>query len=248
MSFSGKRYIVTGAGSGMGRDVALALLREGAQVLLVGRNQARVEALLHEAGSLPGRAVLCIADVSDPNACRAMVEMARQELGGLDGAFNNAGYQEQFAKLHETPDELIDGVIGTNLKGVLFSMKYQLGLLLANGSGSIVNNSSIFGLKAMPDLAYYVASKFGVIGATKAAALDYARSNIRINAICPGPVKTPSYDKVTGGDDHMYDEGVPMHRIAAPGEVTAAVLWLLSDQSSYVTGHTLSVDGGMSAT
>ena len=247
MNFSGKRYIVTGAGSGMGRDVALALLREGAQVLLVGRNRAKGEALLEESSHLSGRAVFYAADVSDPLACRGMVDMAHEVFGGLDGAFNNAGYQEQFTKLHTTPDELIEGVIGTNLKGVLFSMKYQLGLLLENGAGSIVNNSSIFGLKAMPDLAYYVASKFGVVGATKAAALDYAQSNIRINAICPGPVKTPSYDKVTGGDDHMYDDGVPMHRIAAPDEVTAAVLWLLSDQSSYVTGHTLSVDGGMSA-
>lgn len=247
MSFSGKRYIVTGAGSGMGRDVALALLREGAQVLLVGRSKAKGEAVMQEASRLSGRAVFFAADVSDPLACQGMAETARKEFGGLDGAFNNAGYQEQFAKLHKTPDELIDGVIGTNLKGVLYSMKYQLSLLLQNGSGAIVNNSSIFGLKAMPDLAYYVASKFGVVGATKAAALDYARNNIRINAICPGPVKTPSYDKVTGGDNHMYDDGVPMHRIAAAGEVTNAVLWLLSDQASYVTGQTLSVDGGMSA-
>lgn len=247
MQFSDKRFIVTGAGSGMGRDVALALLREGAQVLMVGRSAAKGKALMEAARSLPGHAIFHAADVSDPAACRQVAEVAREAFGGLDGAFNNAGFQEQFARLHETPDELIDAVVATNLKGVLYSMKYQLPLLLDNGKGAIVNNSSIFGLKAMPELAYYVASKFGVVGATKAAALDYARDGIRINAICPGPVKTPSYDKVTGGDDHMYDEGVPMHRIAMPTEVTDAVLWLLSDQSSYVTGETLSIDGGMNA-
>ncbi|MBS0542347.1 MAG: SDR family oxidoreductase, partial [Proteobacteria bacterium] len=110
-----------------------------------------------------------------------------------------------------------------------------------------VNNSSIFGLKAMPRLAYYVAAKHGIIGATRAAALDYAQKGIRVNAVCPGPIKTASYDRVTGGDDHMYDDGVPMHRIGQPREVSSAVLWLLSDQSSYVTGGFIPTDGGMSA-
>jgi NAD(P)-dependent dehydrogenase (short-subunit alcohol dehydrogenase family) len=119
--------------------------------------------------------------------------------------------------------------------------------MLRRGGGSIVNNSSIFGLKAMPKLAYYVASKHGVVGLTKAAALDYANRGIRINAICPGPIKTPSFDRVTGGDDHLYDSGVPMRRIGTPSEVAEAVTWLLSDQSSYVTGTCLSVDGGMIA-
>ena len=110
-----------------------------------------------------------------------------------------------------------------------------------------MNNSSIFGLKAMPRLAYYVAAKHGIVGATRAVALDYARKGIRVNAVCPGPIKTASYDRVTGGDDHMYDDGVPMHRIGQPREISHAVLWLLSSQSSYVTGGFIPVDGGMSA-
>ncbi|HLV18747.1 MAG TPA: SDR family oxidoreductase, partial [Pseudomonas sp.] len=128
-----------------------------------------------------------------------------------------------------------------------YMMKYEAAAMLRNGGGAIVNNASIFGLKAMPETAYYVASKHGIVGATRAAALDYATQGIRVNAVCPGPIKTPSYDRVTGGDDHMYDDGVPMHRIGQPREVTEAVLWLLSDQASYVTGSTLSVDGGMVA-
>ncbi|MGH8486932.1 MAG: SDR family NAD(P)-dependent oxidoreductase, partial [Pseudomonas sp.] len=133
------------------------------------------------------------------------------------------------------------------LKGILYMMKYEAAAMLASGGGSIVNNASIFGLKAMPDTACYVASKHGIVGATRAVALDYATRGIRVNAVCPGPIKTPSFDRVTAGDDHLYDDGVPMRRIGQPAEVTAAVLWLLSDQAAYVTGSTLSVDGGMSA-
>ena len=126
-------------------------------------------------------------------------------------------------------------------------MRYETAAMLEGGGGAIVNNASIFGLKGMPKTASYVAAKHGVVGATRAVALDYATRGIRVNAICPGPIKTPSFDRVTAGDEHMYDEGVPMHRIGRPDEVTSAVLWLLSEQSSYVTGTTLSVDGGMSA-
>ncbi|MDT4874153.1 2,5-dichloro-2,5-cyclohexadiene-1,4-diol dehydrogenase [compost metagenome] len=149
--------------------------------------------------------------------------------------------------MHEAPAEDLSDIVDINLKGVLYMMKYEAAAMLRSGGGSIVNNASIFGLKAMPGTACYVASKHGIVGATRAAALDYARQGIRVNAVCPGPIKTPSFDRVTGGDDHLYDEGVPMHRIGGPGEVTAAVLWLLSGLASYVTGTTLSVDGGMSA-
>ena len=126
-------------------------------------------------------------------------------------------------------------------------MKYEAAAMLGGSGGTIVNNASIFGLKAMPDTAYYVASKHGIVGATRAVALDYAKQGIRVNAVCPGPIKTPSYDRVTGGDDHMYDDGVPMHRIGQAAEVSEAVIWLLSSKSSYVTGECLSVDGGMAA-
>lgn len=243
----GKVVIVTGGGSGMGRDACLALGRAGARVALGGRRTAEGEAVAEAIRAAGGQAVFRTTDVSRPADCAALVQCALDTWGRLDGAFNNAGLQREFCDIHATPDADIADVIDINLKGVLYMMKYEAAAMLAAGGGAIVNNSSIFGLKAMPHLAYYVAAKHGIVGATRAAALDYAARGIRVNAVCPGPIKTPSYDRVTGGDDHMYDDGVPMHRIGQPAEISAAVLWLLSGQSSYVTGALLPVDGGMSA-
>ncbi|MCV2219534.1 SDR family NAD(P)-dependent oxidoreductase [Thauera sp. Sel9] len=243
----GKVVIVTGGGSGMGRDTSLALGRTGARVVLGGRRAEEGEAVVAEIRAAGGQAAFRITDVSRPADCAALVQYTLDTWGRLDGAFNNAGLQREFCDIHDTPDADIGDVIDINLKGVLYMMKYEAAAMLASGGGSIVNNSSIFGLKAMPHLAYYVAAKHGIVGATRAAALDYAARGIRVNAVCPGPIKTPSYDRVTGGDDHMYDDGVPMHRIGKPAEVSAAVLWLLSGASSYVTGALLPVDGGMSA-
>lgn len=243
-----KVVIVTGGGSGMGRDACLALARAGARVVIGNRRAEDGEAVVEAVRALGGQAVFRVTDVSRAEDCSALVRCALDHYGRLDGAFNNAGLQREFGDIHETPDADLSEVIDVNLKGVLYMMKYEAAAMLDGGrGGAIVNNSSIFGLKAMPRLAYYVAAKHGIVGATRAAALDYAARGIRVNAVCPGPIKTPSYDRVTGGDDHMYDEGVPMRRIGMPGEVSAAVLWLLSGQSSYVSGAVLAVDGGMSA-
>lgn len=242
-----KVIIVTGGGSGMGRDASLALARAGARVV-IGNRSARVGAdLVEEIVAAGGQAQFRVTDVSRPADCEALVALAIEKYGRLDAAFNNAGLQREFNDLHETPLEDFSDVIDINLKGMLYMMKYETAAMLQSGGGVIVNNASIFGLKAMPKTAYYIAAKHGIVGATRAAALDYATRNIRVNAICPGPIKTPSFDRVTGGDDHMYDDGVPMHRIGQTREISAAVLWLLSEHSSYVTGATLSVDGGMSA-
>ena len=242
-----KVIIVTGGGSGMGRDASLALARAGARVVIGNRNARAGADLLEEIVAAGGQAVFRATDVSRPADCQALVALAMEKYGRVDGAFNNAGLQRAFTDVHETPVEDFSDVIDINLKGILYMMKYETTAMLQSGGGAIVNNASIFGLKAMPKTAYYVASKHGIVGATRAAALDYATRGIRVNAICPGPIKTPSFDRVTGGDEHMYDEGVPMHRVGQPQEVSAAVLWLLSAHSSYITGATLSVDGGMSA-
>ncbi|WP_083953578.1 SDR family NAD(P)-dependent oxidoreductase [Thauera butanivorans] len=242
-----KVVIVTGGGSGMGRDACMALAAEGARVVLGNRNRADGDAVAAAILAAGGSAVFHPTDVSRPADCAALVQHALDTFGRLDGAFNNAGLQREFHDIHETPDADISDVIDINLKGMMYMMKYEAAAMLKSGGGAIVNNSSIFGLKAMPQLAYYVAAKHGVIGATRAAALDYAQKGIRVNAVCPGPIKTASYDRVTGGDDHMYDGGVPMHRIGQPREVSSAVLWLLSGQSSYVTGGLIPVDGGMGA-
>lgn len=242
-----KVIIVTGGGSGMGRETCLALAAAGARVVIGNRNPKTGADLLEEVHAAGGQALFRATDVSRVADCEALVGLAMEHYGRVDGAFNNAGLQRDFLAVHEAPVEDLSEVIDINLKGVLYMMKFEAEAMLRSGGGAIVNNASIFGLKAMPGTACYVASKHGIVGATRAAALDYARQGIRVNAVCPGPIKTPSFDRVTGGDDHMYDDGVPMHRIGSPGEITAAVLWLLSEQSSYVTGTTLSVDGGMSA-
>lgn len=242
-----KVVIVTGGASGMGRDVSLTLAAHGARVVIGNRTAEAGEALLRDIHAAGGQAVFRTTDVSRAQDCEALVALALEAYGRLDAAFNNAGLQRAFNPIHVTPDADLSEVIDINLKGVLYMMKYETAAMLKTGGGAIVNNASIFGLKGMADTACYIASKHGIVGATKAAALDYASAGIRVNAVCPGPIKTPSYDRVTGGDDHMYDDGVPMHRIGQPREVTDAVLWLLSDQASYVTGSMLSVDGGMVA-
>lgn len=245
--FSGRVFVVSGGGSGIGRSVCLALGRAGAQVVIGNRNIERGEDVANQVVVAGGRAIFRQTDVARASDCKALVDLAVREFGDLHGAFNNAGTQRNFLDIHETPDDDFSEVIDTNLKGVCYLMKYEIASILRTGHGSIVNTSSIFGLKAMPKLAYYVASKHGVVGLTRAAALDYADRGIRINAVCPGPIKTPSLDRVTGGDDHMYDSGVPMRRIGSPEEAAAPVMWLLSDESGYVTGDCLSVDGGMVA-
>ena len=242
-----KVIIVTGGGSGIGHDVCLALAREGERVVIGNRTAQSGQAVVAQIRADGGQASFRATDVSCAADCQALVALAMDTYGHLDGAFNNAGLQRDFNDVHEAPVVDMSEVIDINLKGVLYMMRYETAAMLEGGGGAIVNNASIFGLKGMPKTASYVAAKHGVVGATRAVALDYATRGIRVNAICPGPIKTPSFDRVTAGDEHMYDEGVPMHRIGRPDEVTSAVLWLLSEQSSYVTGTTLSVDGGMSA-
>jgi NAD(P)-dependent dehydrogenase (short-subunit alcohol dehydrogenase family) len=245
--WNGKVVLVTGGGSGMGRDVCLTLARAGAQVVLGNRNAQAGESVVDEITRAGGQAVFQVTDISNAKDCEALVQFAVDTYGRLDSAFNNSGIQRDFSPVHETLIEDMSDTIDVNLKGVLYMMKYETAAMLKNSGGTIVNNASIFGLKGMPNTPEYIASKHGIVGATRAVALDYSKQNIRVNAVCPGPVKTPGFDRVTGGDDHMYDDGVPMHRIGRLEEVTNAVIWLLSYQASYVTGTTLSIDGGMSA-
>lgn len=245
--FHNKVVLVTGGGSGMGRDLSLRMAELGANIVIGNRSEEAGEAVAAEINAAGGHALFVKTDVSCAADCKALVDATLAEFGQLDHAFNCAGLQREFNPVHQTPIEDLSDIIDINLKGCLYMMKYEAAAMLGGSGGTIVNNASIFGLKAMPDTAYYVASKHGIVGATRAVALDYAKQGIRVNAVCPGPIKTPSYDRVTGGDDHMYDDGVPMHRIGQAAEVSEAVIWLLSSKSSYVTGECLSVDGGMAA-
>jgi NAD(P)-dependent dehydrogenase (short-subunit alcohol dehydrogenase family) len=244
---SGKVGLVTGGGTGIGRATALAMVRAGAALAIGNRDAAKGEevvALIRQAG---GRAVFQKTDASKSGDVKALVERAVAEFGRLDVAFNNAGMDGQQVPLHEQDIEQASSLFDVNIKGVFYCMKYEIQQMLKTGGGAIVNTSSIFGLNGYPGWSLYVATKHAVTGMTKAAALDYAKQNIRVNAVGPGPVETPLLHKGTGGDPHSYAAFVPMGRIGQPDEIADAVVWLLSDEARFVTGHTLPVDGGVCA-
>src|SRR5215471_10861507 len=237
--------IVTGGGTGIGRATALAMAKAGAVVVIGNRDAAKGEevvTLIREAGD---RAAFQKTDVSKPADVKALVDKSVAEFGRLDLAFNNAGIDGEQVPLHEQDIDKAGVLFDVNIKGVFFSMKYEIDQMLKTGGGCIVNTSSIFGLNGYPGWSLYVATKHAVAGMTKAAALDYAKQNIRVNAVGPGPVETPLLAKGTGGDPHSYAAFVPMGRIGQPDEIADAVVWLLSDEARYITGHTLPVDGGV---
>lgn len=245
MTMKEKVGLVTGGGSGMGRAAALALAREGAHVVLAGRREDKLVAVRDEIVKAGGRAEIRVADVSRRDDNQALVSFIESRFGRLDFAFNNAGGHADFKPIDQTPVEESEWVIDLNFKGVYYGVKYQVEAMLRSGGGAIVNNASIFGLRGMNGIAHYVASKHAVIGLTRAVAKEYAERNIRVNAVCPGATETPNYMRSTNGDVHLLDDLIPMRRIGQSHEVADAVVWLLSAKAAYVTGATLSVDGGM---
>jgi NAD(P)-dependent dehydrogenase (short-subunit alcohol dehydrogenase family) len=247
MSMQGKVGLVTGAGSGMGRAAALVLAREGATVVLAGRGAEKLEAVRKEIEAAGGSAAIRTADASRRADNEELVAFVVERFGRLDFAFNNAGGHADFKPIDQTSVEESEWVIDLNFKGVYYGVKYQVEAMLRSGGGSIVNNASIFGLQGMDGIAHYVASKHAVVGLTRAVAKEYAKRNIRVNAVCPGATETPNYMRSANNDVHLLDAVIPMGRIGQPGDTAEAVAWLLSNKASYVTGATLSVDGGMAA-
>jgi NAD(P)-dependent dehydrogenase (short-subunit alcohol dehydrogenase family) len=239
--------LVTGGGSGMGRAAALALAAEGATVVLAGRTQDKLAMVRDEIANAGGKAEIRVMDAARREDHEALVAFIEARYGRLDFAFNNAGGHASFKPIDQTPVEESEWIIDLNFKGVYYGVRSQVAAMLRAGGGAIVNNASIFGLRGMHGIAHYVAAKHAVVGLTKAVAQEYAGQNIRINAVCPGATETPNYMRSTGGDVHLLDDMIPMRRIGQPPEVAAAVLYLLSDLAAYVTGTTLSVDGGMTA-
>jgi NAD(P)-dependent dehydrogenase (short-subunit alcohol dehydrogenase family) len=248
----GKVALVTGAGGGIGLAAAFAFARAGASVVMADNNAALLESAA-DGVRKEGQRVLAVAcDVTDRGQVKAMIDQTVAAYGRLDAAFNNAGVNCDGAPVLETEDDEFDSIVNVNLRGVWNCMKAELRPMMAQGQGAIVNCSSIGGLRGSKGRAAYSASKFGIIGLTRASALDYAGKGIRINAVCPGIVgDTPMFARVTGNNDpdivRAFIAAEPIGRLGEPQEIAAAVVWLCSPAASFVVGHAMAVDGGILA-
>ena len=248
--FTGQVALVTGAGSGMGLSTAQAFAEAGAAVVLADINEAALRAATDGLTAVGHRALGVTCDVSDEDQVAAMVERAVATFGRLDMAFNNAGIQAPPRDAADEPADVFDRVNAINLRGVWACMKHELRQMRAQGNGAIVNCSSLGGLVGLPSRAAYHASKHGVIGLTKSAALEYAPRGIRINAICPGTIETPMVAAMIAKGELNVPEAVanqPIGRLGRAEEIAAAVLWLCSPGASFVLGVALPVDGGYTA-
>jgi NAD(P)-dependent dehydrogenase (short-subunit alcohol dehydrogenase family) len=246
-SFAGKSVLVIGGTTGIGRAAALAFADAGANVFVVGLGSAEGKDVEAEVRRKGVEAMFVEADVTRENEVQAVVSRAAERFGRIHAAVNNAGVEGRYGPVHELQESEFDRIIGVNLKGIWLGLKYEIPHMLAHGGGAIVNTSSSAGVTAIANVAVYTASKHGVVGLTKATALELAKSNIRVNAVAPGPVNTGLLQRMVHGhvDLSVIADAVPMGRISEPEETAQAIVWLCSDAASYITGHTLVVDGGL---
>jgi NAD(P)-dependent dehydrogenase (short-subunit alcohol dehydrogenase family) len=255
--FKGKAALVTGGASGIGKVAALTFAREGASVVVATdaniKGGEETVKLIKEAG---GQAIFARCDVAKAGEVEAMIDKCVQQYGRLDYAFNNAGIgpdgkRVPVVNIVDCPEEVWDRTIGINLKGVFLCMKYEMRQMLKQKHGVIVNTSSVGALKPVRGFCAYAASKSGLIGLTKTAALEGADSGIRVNTILPGPTeRTLLFEYLTGTQPEVKEQManmIPMKRVARPEEMAEAVMWLCSDEASFITGHVMPVDGGMTS-
>ena len=248
LDFTGKVALVTGAASGMGLATAQAFAEAGAAVVLADFREPEVIAEAQKLVAAGHRAIAVRCDVSDDGEVESMVNRTVSEFARLDVAFNNAGVMARIAPTADSTRQEWDRVIGINLRGVWSCMKYELRQMERQGSGAIVNNASVGALTGNPGIGSYIASKHGVVGLTRTAALEYIKRGIRVNAINPGLIDTQIARDVVSGNEEAYNDiakNVPIGRAGRPEEIASAVLWLCSPAASYVVGHALTVDGGM---
>jgi NAD(P)-dependent dehydrogenase (short-subunit alcohol dehydrogenase family) len=246
---NGKVALITGGASGIGRATALTFAREGAKLIIADMNEDGGQQTVHMIAEHGGEATFVQVDVSRATEVEAMISKTVQTYGRLDCAHNNAGIGSRpRVLLHELSEESWERVISINLKGVWLCMKYEIIQMCTQGGGAIVNTASIMGLVgSWSRSGVYNASKHGVVGLTKTAALEYAKSGIRVNAVCPGYIRTPLIEEALTSNPEMEAQIVARHpvgRMGRPEEIAEAVMWLCSDAASCVTGHTMTVDGG----
>ena len=248
--FNGKVAIITGGGSGIGLATAKAFAKAGARVVIAEVNDVAGEEAAREIHELHGKCVFVHTDVSNSKSVATLVARTMSAFGRLDYAINNAGIDPELVPEATWDENTFDKIIGVNLKGVFLCMKHELAQMEKQGHGVIVNVASIAGLSGVGNKPSYTASKHGVVGMTKAAALQYARRNIRINALCPGGVDTPiAVDNHGGNPDFVasMNNAHPIGRIADPAEIAAGALFLCSEAASFMVGQSLVLDGGLTA-
>lgn len=244
--FPGKVAFVTGAASGIGRATAVAFASEGARVAIVDRTEDALRQTADAIRAAGGEVVTIACDVAIPEQVENAVARTVAAFGRLDIAFNNAGVENKAAPVAEIELAEWDRILDINLRGTFVCMKHEIAQMMRQGGGVVVNTSSGAGVRGVAGGSAYAASKHAIIGLTKSAALDYAKSNIRVNAILPGNIETPMMDRFTGGDIQKAIDLEPVGRLGKPEEIAEAVLWMCSDLGAFVTGASISVDGGWS--
>jgi NAD(P)-dependent dehydrogenase (short-subunit alcohol dehydrogenase family) len=247
--FEGKSVLVTGAGSGIGRAAALAFSAEGARLIVSDLNDAGGQSTVSQIRDRGGEAEFIHSDVSRATDCAAMVERALSRFGALHVAFNNAGINLQVAPIADVDEAQWQRIVAINLTGVFLSMKYEIPAMRRTGGGTIINTASVGGVIGTAGVTAYCATKHGVVGLTKSAALDHIKEGIRINAICPGGTLTPmlaEWFKHPAVEQAALSQ-TPIGRMAEPAEIARAVLFLASEESSFMVGHALVADGGLTA-
>jgi NAD(P)-dependent dehydrogenase (short-subunit alcohol dehydrogenase family) len=247
-SLADRVALVTGASRGIGAATARAFSRAGASVVLAARDERALSGVADTIAAAGGRALVVTTDVTDPESVRRVVEQTLGAYGRLDAAVNNAaGGGHGPTPLAEVAIEDFDSALTVSLRGVFLAMRYEIPAMLEAGGGSIVNMASTAGLQAVGGLAGYVSSKFGVVGLTRTAALDYAGRGVWVNALAPGPILTEVLEHAGSQAQERAASSLPIERIGRPDEVAAAAVWLCSAESSFVTGATLNIDGGLLA-
>lgn len=250
VELEGKVAIITGGTSGIGRDAAVLFARSGAKVVVAGRREAEGKETMDLVRGAGGEGIFVKTDVAKSGDVQALVKKAVDKFGRLDVAFNNAGVEGNWLPIIDQPEEDWDSVIDINLKGTWLCLKYEVQQMLKQGGGgAIVNMASVAGWIGAPGAGTYCASKHGVIGLTKSAALEYAAKGIRVNAVCPAVIETPMAERAFNSPEiKQFMLGLhPIGRFGKPMEIAEAVLWMCSDRASFMTGQSLILDGGMLA-